>query len=229
MIGSIFLLIGYRIFAKERAESQLNGGIFLIITVVLIYFGAFSPLQHNWSSLNVFVVLDGFSSLAPLPGPLAAEFNIETASTVLIAICAVLYSFPTLRTKKGLYGLRLILSAVGIAFGAGLLYFNFSMFSLMSARVGVLGQNPVTVWIVFFGFLILGISGIIILIAGTMSVIVSVGAFRTLTVPPRPSARVPVIEQAPPSPSMPQKYCSFCGAENKSDAIFCERCGKQIA
>jgi hypothetical protein len=229
VIGSIFLLIGYRMFAKGRAESQLNGGIFLIIAVVLIYFVAFSPLQHDWSSLNVFVVLNGLNSLPPLVGPLAAELNIETASTLLLAICAVFYSFPTLRSEKGLHGLRLILSGVGIAFGAGLLYFNFSMFSLMSARVGVLSQNAVTVWIVFFGFLILGISGIMILIAGIMSLIFSIGALSTLRVPLQPSARVPVMEKAPPPPSMRQKYCSFCGAENKSDAIFCERCGKKIA
>ena len=28
---------------------------------------------------------------------------------------------------------------------------------------------------------------------------------------------------------MLKRYCRFCGAENKRDAVFCEKCGKQIA
>lgn len=27
---------------------------------------------------------------------------------------------------------------------------------------------------------------------------------------------------------MEKKYCRYCGAENKSDAIFCEKCGKKM-
>jgi hypothetical protein len=40
----------------------------------------------------------------------------------------------------------------------------------------------------------------------------------------------------PPSPpsfefrvsSSSKKYCRYCGSENKTDAIFCEKCGKII-
>jgi len=36
----------------------------------------------------------------------------------------------------------------------------------------------------------------------------------------------------PPSPTVPvsveKKYCRYCGTGNKSDAIFCEKCGKKI-
>jgi hypothetical protein len=28
--------------------------------------------------------------------------------------------------------------------------------------------------------------------------------------------------------SVPRKYCPFCGAENKSDNVFCGKCGKRI-
>lgn len=43
----------------------------------------------------------------------------------------------------------------------------------------------------------------------------------------------PVISSAPqgsplPPPPTLKRYCRFCGSENKSDAIFCEKCGKQI-
>lgn len=32
-----------------------------------------------------------------------------------------------------------------------------------------------------------------------------------------------------PSISMEKKYCRYCGTENRSDAVFCEKCGKEIS
>ncbi len=40
------------------------------------------------------------------------------------------------------------------------------------------------------------------------------------------------LKTAPPQPSVAastgKKYCGYCGAENKSDAVFCGKCGKKI-
>lgn len=30
------------------------------------------------------------------------------------------------------------------------------------------------------------------------------------------------------SVSTEKKFCRYCGTENKSDAVFCEKCGKKI-
>ena len=30
------------------------------------------------------------------------------------------------------------------------------------------------------------------------------------------------------SPDVAKFYCRYCGAENESDAVFCEKCGKQL-
>ncbi len=50
------------------------------------------------------------------------------------------------------------------------------------------------------------------------------------------SIKIPTtqIAAAPPTPAPPvpvsaeKKFCKYCGAENKADAVFCEKCGKKI-
>lgn len=56
------------------------------------------------------------------------------------------------------------------------------------------------------------------------------------TVPPTPPAPPPQPPSAttpePPVPvsvSVEKMYCRYCGTENKTDAVFCVKCGKKIA
>jgi uncharacterized membrane protein len=48
-----------------------------------------------------------------------------------------------------------------------------------------------------------------------------------------PVAVSPSAPMPPPSPPVPvsveKKYCRYCGTENSTDAVFCEKCGKKIA
>ena len=37
-----------------------------------------------------------------------------------------------------------------------------------------------------------------------------------------------VINKEKPLDSKPKFYCRYCGAENKDDAMFCEKCGKKL-
>ena len=47
-----------------------------------------------------------------------------------------------------------------------------------------------------------------------------------------PAAVPPSAPTPPPAPSVPvsaeKKYCRYCGTENSTDAVFCEKCGKKI-
>ncbi len=49
------------------------------------------------------------------------------------------------------------------------------------------------------------------------------------------SIRVPVTQvSAAPPPTAPvvpaeKRFCQYCGAENRTDAVFCQKCGKKIA
>ena len=47
-----------------------------------------------------------------------------------------------------------------------------------------------------------------------------------------PVAVSPSAPAPPPAPSVPvsveKKYCGYCGTEIRTDAVFCEKCGKKI-
>jgi hypothetical protein len=49
---------------------------------------------------------------------------------------------------------------------------------------------------------------------------------------PLPSPLAPILPPPPPPSliaSSEKKFCRYCGTENKTDAVFCEKCGKRIA
>lgn len=181
VIGAVLLLVGYRVFLGQLVESKLTGGILMIVSVVLIYLVALSPLRNLWSLLGSI----------PLSGFLVAEINIETVSLLVVAVCAVLYAFPGLREGKGSHALRIILSISAIVFGVGLLYFNFSAVQMLSNSIAYLGQVLVSSWLIFFGLLVLGISGIIVIVAASLSLGLSVKELQT------------IVQMQPPPPPPP--------------------------
>jgi hypothetical protein len=49
------------------------------------------------------------------------------------------------------------------------------------------------------------------------------------TLQPQPAIQeVPNVPKEKISVAEPKFYCRYCGAENKKDAIFCEKCGRNI-
>jgi hypothetical protein len=40
--------------------------------------------------------------------------------------------------------------------------------------------------------------------------------------------RIPTTPMPAPQPFTGMKYCRFCGSENKTDASYCEECGKAL-
>jgi len=71
----------------------------------------------------------------------------------------------------------------------------------------------------FFPFSPIGwIIGILPLVAWILA---AVGFFAIKT----PTTQLPSVA---PAVSVEKKFCRYCGAENKSDAVFCGRCGKKI-
>jgi uncharacterized membrane protein len=72
--------------------------------------------------------------------------------------------------------------------------------------------------IILVGFVLLLIAWILAAV-GFFSIKTPTTQLPTTTPPSVPTAPV----------SVEKKYCRYCGTENKSDAIFCEKCGKKIA
>lgn len=214
VVGPILLLIGFRAYRGGASESRLIGPIMMLVSIALIYFVAYRGIGV---------------------GPLLSESTLEAIALLIAIVGAVIFSFPILggELKQSVAGI--ILSISGILFSCGVMYFNFkavsdidNLLSLLS-RVGGYpygyGFPSITlnsIWIMFFGFLLLGISGIIGLVTACLPLAISAKQLSTRLEAPQPKTP----EGAPPKPSE-VKYCTKCGASMPLDAIYCLKCGQK--
>lgn len=210
IVGAILLLIGFRAYRGKQTDSKLVGAILMLVSIILIYIVAYAPLRNSYAAYSSILGTIGtipygtvpygtpisLVSLPPLPGILLSEATLETVTLIMASICALLFAFLAREgeAKRSIVGV--ILSVGGILFSVGLLYFNFSTVSLLSKILPYTGSTMATLWVMFFGFLILGISGVIILIAASLTIAVSVKQLSTQ--PPKPAAPPP---PPPPPPT----------------------------
>jgi len=213
--GSILLLIAFRTYRSGVSESKLTGAIIMLVSIVLIYFVAYEG--------NLFVLLGA--------SPLFSEPSLEAIALLIATVGAVIFAFPILgdQVKQPVAGI--VLSISGILFSCGVIYFNFSAMSTVNNLLSLAGLTSgwipgfpsITVdsiWIIFFGFLLLGISGIIALITACLPLAVSVKQLSTKIEAPRPKPT----EIAPTKPVAKAKYCTKCGASMPLDAVYCPKC-----
>jgi len=213
VVGPILLLIGFRAYHGEASESKLIGAILMLVSIALIYFVAYRGMGV---------------------GPLLSESTLEVIALLIAIVGAVIFSFPILgeNLKQSIAGI--ILSISGILFSCGVMYFNFSAVSDINNMLSLLGRmsvytygfpsvTPDSIWIMFFGFLLLGISGIIGLITACLPLAISAKQLSTRLEAPRPKAP----EVAPPKPVANVKYCTKCGASMSVDAVYCPKCGEK--
>jgi len=224
VVGSILLLIGFKTY--RSSESKVIGAILLIVSIALIYLVAYRGGLLGLLGMGVGML--GF----PLPGPLYSELTLELTALLIATVGAVIFAFPTLSKELKRSITTMILSVSGILFSVGVMYFNFSAVSAIdkfSQLLSSLGWIPGfprltidSIWIVFFGFLLLGISGIIALITACLPLAMSAKQLST-TLGARPKAP----EVIPAKPVEEVKYCSKCGASMSQDAIYCPKCGQK--
>lgn len=236
VVGSVLLFAGFKTYRNEASESKLISAILMLISVALTYFVAFKG-----SGLTLLGV-----------GPLFSEFTLEALALFIALIGAVVFAFPIVGEHRQSVA-SIILSTSVILFSVGIMYSNFSilsslnnLFSLAGAIVnwipGLSGLQLYSIYILFFGFLLLGISGIITLIAACLPLVTSFKELsaklgstsqktsETMAPVQPPPARVEARnETARPPETKEKRFCRYCGAENKTDATFCEKCGKKIS
>lgn len=215
VVGPILLLIGFRTYNSEGSESKLTGAILMLVSVALIYFVAYG--ESLFGLLGV--------------GPLFSESTLEAFALLIAVVGAVIFAFPILEEKLKQPVAAIILSIGGILFSCGVMYFNFSAVSAINNMLSLAGLMPGwisglpsptldSIWIMFFGFLLLGISGIIALITSCLPLAFSAQQLSTGLESPRPKAP----EIAPPKPVTDVKYCTKCGASMQLDAVYCPKC-----
>jgi hypothetical protein len=103
-----------------------------------------------------------------------------------------------------IFGCILILTGIVIPF----LYYTYT-------------YNRLTGQVISYEFPLLPY-GVLVAILGAVVIVIG------LIIKNEPTTSAVPPHVATPTSSTLKKYCRFCGAENNSDAIFCEKCGKQI-
>jgi hypothetical protein len=192
--GAILLLIGFERYREKT--SRFVGAIIMLVSIILIYFVAYWNIVYR-----------------PFNGLLFSELTIEVSSLIVIMICAIIFSFPILREEYKQAFLGIVLSIVGMVFSAGVIYLNFSALSAFNTPTSIAGvpylrnipgysilvTNFLTFYsesysalVIFIGFLLLGVSGIISLVTTCLTLTVSIKQLIT-----GPKAPVP---EAPPPP-----------------------------
>lgn len=215
ILGPILLLIGFRVYHGEASEAKLTGAILMLVSVALIYFGAFRRTEV---------------------APLLSEPTLEVISLLIVMGGAIIFSFPILeeRLKQSLAAILLSISA--ILFSCGLMYFNFNAASQINAISSLHttlggfvsgywfpGLNLNSIWIMFFGFLLLGISGILGLVTACLPLAISAKQLSTKPEKTRPEKQ----ETVHPKKVAKVKYCTKCGASVSIDAVYCPKCGEK--
>ncbi len=201
VVGAILLLIGFRAYRGKQTDSKIVGAILMLVSVILIYIVAYAPLRDSYAAIPSIMGMFPYGTpvsltpLPPLPGILLSEVTLETVTLMMATICALLFVFLAQGGEAKRSIVDVILSVGSILFAIGLLYFNFLTASLLSKLLPYTGSMMATLWIMFFGFLVLGVSGIIVLIAASLSIAVSVKQLSAQ--PPKPSVPPP----PPPPPS----------------------------
>jgi len=233
IVGPILLLIGFKTYQiQEASESRLIATILMIISLVLIYFISreqLSTAYYTYYSLPISIMSSG---------PLACELSLEFIALLIALVSAMLVAFRIFKDKMQQSVTNVILSISGIVFSVGLMYYNFSSAStisdIMSMLRGFAGYGLPTgefysLWIVLIGLIILGIAGIIALVASIMPLALTVKQFSTKVSLPKPEAPAPPAKEvaAPPSKRVEVKYCPKCGAEMPKDAVYCPKCGEK--
>jgi hypothetical protein len=224
VVGPILLLIGFRTYRGGKAsESKLIGAILMLVSIALTYFVAYR------GGLSSLLGLGGSLLGFQLPGPLASELTLEILALLIAAVGAVILSFSfSEELRKPVAGIFLSIS--GILFSVGLMYFNFSTVSAIDRLLSLAGMTQFipgaprmtldTIWIMFFGFLLLGIAGIIGLVAACFPLAISAKQLSTRHV------AIQSVTQgaAPPKPMDNVKYCVKCGASMPLDSVYCPKC-----
>ncbi|MEM3712593.1 MAG: hypothetical protein QXR97_03540 [Thermoproteota archaeon] len=194
VVGSALLLIGLGRYRDKT--SRFLGAIIMLISIVIIYFVAYWNILHK-----------------PVNGLLFSELTIEVSSLIILGLCAVMFSLPVVQEDLKQAVIGTILSVVGIVFSAGVIYLNFSALSTFSISTPILRipyidnlpgcsilLNSVLAFygeaysalLIFTGFLLLGVSGIISIITACLTLTVSI---RQLAIGPKT-----LLPPAPPPP-----------------------------
>jgi uncharacterized membrane protein len=211
LAGIILFMIAMKGFAGDYKDAGIfNNALHGLLSSIVVSFLAgglmvaviFMNLGNVISAFNpVHGQTELFQSILGYVVPVMPAFSVAGLVQALFTMRA----FNRLAVKSDVRWFR----TAGLALVAGV------VLALILACIGAL---------LFFAASISAATVLTIPFAGTtvsyLAWIVAAKAFF--------SVKAPTSQPLPASPALQMKYCSQCGAENSSDAVFCTRCGKSL-
>jgi hypothetical protein len=194
IVGAVLLLMGFRTYQSGVAsESKLMGAILMLVSLILVYF-----IATPQSILNALFGGYGYPSqimagIFPV-SYLFSEPRLEFIALLLAVIGALMFALQIASEKMQHVITGVILSISGLLFSIGVMYFNFTSASSISNILGYISSYvPLlsVMWISVIGMIILGIGGIMALIASIIPLVSTASQL---------SAQIPAAAPPPPPP-----------------------------
>lgn len=190
------------------------------IVVIAVLWTLFS-IYNIYQGLNI--IITDLGVLPDLSDPRTHEwFRVGVPAEAMIGFFVVAFGFLTLLIVYGLYTARSWSYDFALAIPVCITVINI-------ATMGLYLSAPLELELREAGLAVVPFVG------GNMVWLVIVWSYLT-----SPHVKQ-YLKQIPSSPHVPvppppvavatseeEKFCRYCGAENKTDAVFCEKCGKKI-
>jgi len=209
--GIILFMIAMRGFASDYKDAGIfNNALYGLLSSIVGGFLA-GGLMVALIFMNLSRVIPTFN---PVPAPTDLFQSILDFVVPVMPAFSVAGLVQALFTRRA-FNLLAVKSSVRGFRTAGWVLLAGSVLTIILACISAL---------LFFAALISAVAVLIIPFAGTavsyLAWIVAAKAFFSI--------KAPTIQPLPTLPTRQVKYCSQCGAENSSDAVFCTRCGKNL-
>jgi hypothetical protein len=223
VVSPILLLIGFKMYKEKPTESRAMGALLMFVSTVLLYFFAYRALgEYN--------ILVSDSAPAPLQltyslsaGPFFCQFDVESISLLLGTLGSILYVVPAIQKGFRHLAVDTVLVTGVILFSIGLMIFNFPTTTDALTRASRPDQQIISMWIIAFGSLTLGISGLVLLISALLA---AVFMYRT-RLSKKATAQTAQPQGQPPVHTS-EIRCRQCGWKNPADVKYCGKCGTSL-
>jgi uncharacterized membrane protein len=204
------------------------------IGALLIAIGSFVPILSLVGIILVLVAMKGFADdygsgaiwTNALYGFIFGIIGIIAAAVVLVAfVFTGVIFFPFAGLFAGLAFIATLLTAFVFLLLQAIYYRR--AFTILYQKTGEKMFDTGGLLLLLGSILVIILIGFILLFIAW--ILLAVGFFSIRT-PAAPPAQYPAPTQPQPPAAAPTqiKYCTYCGAENRADAIYCAHCGKQL-
>jgi uncharacterized membrane protein len=221
LVGLILFMIAMKGFAvdyKDAAifDNALYGLLSSIAIGVVAGVLAVAVIFLNLSSIITTFTPDSAPSFTPdflqsIMGYLVPVFLVVS----VLAVVPALFNLRAFSKLAGKSGVRLFRTAGLLGLAATMVTMMFAFIASLLVLVASIPASAV------FAMSVVGS-----MISYVMW-IVAAKAFYSIRAPTRKAPPL-LTPQVSPSAAAQVKYCSYCGAENMPDAVFCAHCGKKL-